>query len=352
MLTPLKEYKNIRKIHSLLDGAENIVALTHTSPDGDAIGSTTAFREVMSRLGKTVNIVIPDMMLMSLRSIPGAKDVIDATKYPDFAEKLIAEADLIVCLDFNDLKRIGKIAPKVEAAKAPKVLIDHHLYPGDFAEVKISRPEISSTCLLLFKVLCALELFDYIDKDAATSILTGMMTDTGNFSYNCADPEIYDVVAELVRKGADKERIYREQFETHSLNCIRLNSYALLKKLEVWEEYGAALITLTRKELNSYHYSKGDTEGLVNRPLAIPGVVYSAFLREEEGYVKVSMRSTGDFPVNELCSNFFNGGGHRNAAGGEYQGTLEDCAGVFRTLLKSVHKKYIASDNSNKKNKK
>lgn len=348
MLAPLRENKAIRKIRDLLDSVDTIVVTTHSAPDGDAIGSTTAFASVMARLGKTVNVIIPDMMPPVLRSVPGAKDVIDATKYPDFAQKLISEAELIVCLDFNDLKRIGKLAEFVTKSQAPKVLIDHHLYPGDFADVKISKPEVSSTCYLLFRVLCALELFAEIDKDCATSLLTGMMTDTGNFSYNCADPQIYNVVAELVGKGADKEKIYRQQFATHSLDSIRLNAYALLEKMELWPEYGAALISLNREELNNFHYVKGDTEGLVNRPLEIPEIQYSAFMREEEGFVKVSMRSLGDFPVNELCSEYFNGGGHLNASGGEFKGTLDECTALFRSLVKDLHSKYL-KDKKNKK---
>lgn len=327
----------------MIDDAERIVTVVHMSPDGDAIGSATAFRSVMARMGKEVRIIIPDMMLASLRSLPGAKEATDATRYPDFARQLIADADLIMCLDFNELSRIGKIGDAVAESKAHKALIDHHLHPADFADVTISRPEMSSTCYLLFKVLCAMEMFDFIDKAAAESILTGMMTDTGNFSYNASDPEIYIVVSELLKKGADKEKIYRRQFETHSYNSMKLNSYAIYNKMEVWEDMGAALIALTRDELNRFHYTKGDTEGLVNRPLAIPGVVYSAFLREEDGYVKVSMRSLGNFPVNELCHEHFGGGGHLNAAGGEFQGTLEEATNLFRSLLKTNKELYLSN---------
>ncbi len=341
MISPLHEDKKIQALRSLLDDAERIVVLTHMGPDGDAIGSSTAFCNVMSRLGKEARVVIPDMMLASLRSVPGAKDVTDATRYPDFAKQLISDADLIVCLDFNALKRINKLGNLVANSTAKKVLIDHHLEPENFADVVISRPDMSSTCYLLFKVLCSLELFDFIDKKAAEGILTGMMTDTGNFSYNCADPELYVVVGELVRKGADKEKIFREQFETHSENSLRLNAYAMLKKMEVWPDMGAALITLSREELNRFHYTKGDTEGLVNRPLAIPGVVYSAFMREEDGYVKVSMRSLGNFPVNEVCSEHFGGGGHLNAAGGELPGSLADAAELFRSLLATNRDLYL-----------
>lgn len=343
MISPLQEDKKIKALRTMIDDAERIVAIVHMSPDGDAIGSATAFQSVMTKIGKDVRIVIPDMMLSSLRSLPGAKEAIDATRYPDFAHQLINDADMIMCLDFNELSRIGKLGDVVAKSSAKKALIDHHLHPSDFADVCISRPEMSSTCYLLFKVLCALEMFDYIEKPAAESLLTGMMTDTGNFSYNAADPDIYIVVSELLKKGADKEKIYRKQFETHSLNSMRLNSYAILNKMDVWEDMGAALITLSREELNTFHYVKGDTEGLVNRPLAIPGVVYSAFLREEDGYVKVSMRSLGNFPVNELCRNHFGGGGHLNAAGGEFEGTLEEAVSLFRSLLQTNKDLYLSN---------
>ena len=344
MISSLHEDRKIRALHQLIVDAERIVAVVHSSPDGDAIGAATAFRAVMEKLGKEVRIVIPNMMLGSLRSIPGAKETIDATKHPEFAAQLIADADLLVCLDFNEPSRTGdKLAEAIVNSKAKKVLIDHHLNPADFTDVAISRPEMSSTCYLLFKVLCSLEMFDYIDKAAAECILTGMMTDTGNFSYNAADPEIYIVISELLKKGADKEKIWRRQFNTHSKDSLELNAYAIYKKMEVWEDMGAALIVLSRDELNRFHYVKGDTEGLVNKPLEIPGVVYSCFLREEEKCIKVSMRSIGSFPVNELCSEHFGGGGHLNAAGGEFYGTLDEAANLFRSLLKTNKDLYLSN---------
>ena len=190
-------------------------------------------------------------------------------------------------------------------------------------------------------MLCRLELFNLIDKDTASCLLAGMMTDTGNFAYNANDPDAYIIEAELVKKGADKVDLYNRLLNTVSENCLRLTSYAMLEKMEIFNDFHAALICLTRDELNRFHYVKGDTEGLVNRPLAVPGIVYSAFLREEDGYVKVSMRSLGDFPVNKLCNEHFGGGGHLNAAGGEFAGTLEECAELFRSLLPENKRKYI-----------
>lgn len=343
MIAPLHEDKKIRKISNLIDEANRIAVVVHMSPDGDAVGSGTAFQQVMTNLGKDAKLIVPDMMSESLSKCPGAKDAVDATRYPEFAHKLLNDADLIVCLDFNEPKRVGNLEKDLVEAPGKKVLIDHHLHPSDFADVIISRPECSSTCFLLFRVLCALEMFDFIDKPTAQSLLTGMMTDTGNFSYNVKDPDIFVVVAELMKKGADKEKIFREIFDTQSLDSMMLNAYSIFNKMEVWEDMGAALITLSRDELNDFHYQKGDTEGLVNQPLAIPKVVYSCFLREEDGYVKVSMRSLGDFPVNEICKEHFNGGGHKNASGGEYHGTLEECAALFRSLLQTNKELYLSN---------
>ncbi len=348
MITHLKEEKEIRQLRELINDSERFVIVCHTAPDGDAIGSSLALYHMLNILGKDAAVVIPDMMPASLRNMPGAQDVTDAIKYPDFAKKLISEADVIFGLDFNELKRIEQLGDLVAQSKAKKVLIDHHLNPSDYADITISHHEMCATAYLLFKVFCALELFNEINKEIAECLLTGMITDTGNFSYNSLDPEIYIVVSELLKKGADKERIYREQFETHSEWSMRLNSHAILNNMEVFEEFGAALITLSREELNHFHYTKGDTEGLVNRPLAIPGVVYSAFMREEDGYVKVSMRSLGSFPVNELCHEHFGGGGHINAAGGEFNGTLEQAASLFRSLLKTNKQLYLGTHKTTK----
>lgn len=345
MIARILDEGKIRRLASLVDDARRIAITTHLSPDGDAMGSSLALARVLGNMGKDVNVIVPDQPLQQLMTLPGAKDVVVGSRYPDFAAGLFAKADLIVCLDFNELKRVDRLAPFVQASKAARVMIDHHLDPSDFADTVISHPEMSSTCVLLFRVLCRLELFNLIDKEAAECILAGMMTDTGNFSYNANDPDVYIIEAELVRKGVDKVELYNRLLNRVSENCLRLTSYALLERMEVFHEYGAALICLSRDELNRYHYVKGDTEGLVNRPLAIPGIVYSAFLREEDNYVKVSMRSVGDFPVNTICNEHFGGGGHLNAAGGEFDGTLDECAGLFRSLLEENKIKYIDKSN-------
>lgn len=331
----------VSKAKSLIERSERIVAVCHTSPDGDAIGSCLAATHVFSAIGKEIRTVIPDQCLANLRTLPGAKEIVDAAKYPDFAAKLIAEADLLLCLDFNEPRRSGRIADAIMASKARKIVIDHHLNPSFEADVVISHPDMPATAYLLFRFFCRLELFNFIDRNASECLLAGMMTDTGNFSYNCSDPELYIVVAELIRKGADKEKLYRTLFNTFSENCMRLNSYAILEKMEIFPDDHAALITLSRDELNRFHYTKGDTEGLVNRPLAVPGVIYSCFMRQEADCIRISMRSVGDFPVNAVCADHFGGGGHLNAAGGEFRGTLAEAAKKFRDILSENKKKYI-----------
>lgn len=328
-------------LRTLIETSDNMVITAHMSPDGDAMGSTLALYHVLKSIGKTVTVVVPDDVTKQLSFLPGFKEVTVYCRNKATATETVRNAGLIFCLDYNDFGRIDQLAPAVEASSAKKVMIDHHLNPSDKCDVTISSPGHSSTCMLLFEVLTCIGLGDKISSEAANCILTGMMTDTGNFSYNANDPDIYPIVGELIKKGADKNKLNKLLFDTFSESHLRINAYAIYKKMKVFKEYGAALITLTRDELNIHHYSRGDTEGLVNRPLAIPGIVYSVFLREEERYIKVSMRSVGDFPCDEICSKYFNGGGHQNAAGGEFPGSMAQAVEVFKSILPTNKKQYI-----------
>lgn len=333
MLSRLVDEKNIKELRGLLETCEKIVITCHIAPDGDAIGSSLGLANVLNAIGKNVKVITPDMPPRNLMFLPGAKDIVVYTKYQEFAEQLLKDADLIFSLDYNDIKRIDRVGDALASSSAAKVMIDHHLFPGDFVDVKISHPEVSSTSMLVFRVLCRLELFPYIDKEAAACIYTGMMTDTGNFSYNSNDPDLYIVISELLRKGIDKDAIYSKVYNSNTPDRLRLNGYAVAQKMKVYEDYNGALITLTRNELNSHHYQKGDTESLVNVPLSVPDILFSFFLREETDYIKVSARSKGEVPVNRICEEYFNGGGHKNAAGGEFYGTMEEAVARFEEIL-------------------
>ncbi len=298
MITRIINEKEIQKLRNLLAQSDKIVITCHLAPDGDAIGSSLGLMHTLNAIGKNAVVVTPDLVPKSLQFLPGVKDTIAFTRHDEYVTKLLAEADLIFCLDYNESYRIDRMEPALLASKAPKVQIDHHLNPGDFADVLISHPESSSTSMLVFRVLCRLELFDRINRQAAECIFTGMMTDTGNFSYNSNEPDLYIVIPLLLGKKIDKDRLYQRACNTFSESSLRLNGYAMSEKMELLPQHRCSLITLDAKELERFKYEKGDTEGLVNKPLAMPEVLWSVYLREDPTHIKISMSTKECFPVN------------------------------------------------------
>ena len=268
----------VRELRRMLNVAQNIVITCHVSPDGDAVGSSLCLLHLLHRMGKEAHVVTPDMIPSSLTFLPGLKDVVVFTRQELMAKHFMENADLIVCLDFNALYRVDRLSTLLKEAKAKKVQIDHHLDPEDFADLTISYPKMSSTCELLFRLIYATGLMKFMSKWSATCLYTGMMTDTGNFTYNSNDPDLYLMIAELLRFGIDKDNIYNMAMNTFSVDRLRLMGYALSEKMELFPEVGGALIELTHEELVKFHYQRGDTESLVNRPLAIPGIYWSIFL--------------------------------------------------------------------------
>ena len=313
------------QLSSMIQKSNRVVVTCHMTPDGDALGASLCMVHVLLSMGMFATVVVPDCPPQNLMFLPGSSHVVVASCRPERAESLLTDADLVVLLDFNDLKRIDRMAPMVEASKAKRVVIDHHLNPSIKADVLISRPDVSSTCALLYQVLESIGLERRISREAAECCCTGMMTDTGNFSYNSNDPQLYRILERLVAKGVDKDAIYTRLFNTNTESRVRLMGYAQSRKMQILPEHQAAVIALSREELDEFGYKRGDTEALVNVPLSIPGITYSIFLREDEpGYVKVSMRSKGNFSVKEICEAHFGGGGHVNASGGEMRAPLEE----------------------------
>lgn len=335
MLSKVIAQANIDHAEKWFERADKIVIVTHVSPDGDAIGSSLGLLHFLESQEKTVNIIVPNAFPNFLRWMPGAKDIIRYDKYAEFADKLINEADVICCLDFNALSRIDNMANAVANSPARKMLVDHHLDPEDFCRIVISHPSISSTSELVFRLICRLGYYEDITKEGAECIYTGMMTDTGGFTYNSNSPEIYFIISQLLSKGIDKDEIYRKVFNTCSEGRLRLMGYVLYDKMQVFPQFNSALIWLTKAEQGRIQYMKGDTEGFVNIPLTIKNIIFSAFLREdtEKNMIKVSLRSVGDFPCNKVAAEFFNGGGHLNASGGEFYGTMEEAVERYKQAL-------------------
>lgn len=335
-LKPIIEEDLLSGYNKLLSQSHKIAITCHMSPDGDAIGSTLAMSLFLQAQGKETTVLSPDKVPEDMAFLPDFEKIVTYTQIPEEANKIIADADLIICLDYNGLNRIAKMRDSIQNASCPKIMIDHHLYPENFCDVTISYPEMTSACELLFRLLHQTGNEGKIDTQIAECIYTGMMTDTGNFSYNSNKAELYLIVAALVEKGIDKDRIYKLTMRTIAENRLRLTGYAISKKMVLYPECHASLIVLDKRDLGKFNYQAGDTETLANMPLAIPEVNWSTFFRQEKGYIKVSMRSEGDFAVNTLCQSFFNGGGHANAAGGEFHGSLADAIKTYHQVLEFV----------------
>lgn len=319
----------------LLNKSQSVAILTHISPDGDALGSSLAAWHYLRAIGKDpVAVIVPNRFPDFLSWMPGADEVLIYENSKQECDTIIASADLLLCLDFNDTKRVGQVAESVNASQAKKLLIDHHLNPTDIADVVISYPDSPSTAELIFRFICAQGDRELIDLNIAQCIYTGMMTDTGNFSFNSNYIDTYNIIAELVKAGIDKDAIYNLVFNTYSADRMRLMGYCLYKKMRIFPEHHTALITLDRHELYKFNFTSGDAEGLVNLPLQIKDVHYSVLMREDKDKIKISFRSQGDRPVNEYAARYFNGGGHKNAAGGENYETIEQAVKLFEQTFR------------------
>lgn len=347
MISEKLDKERVQRAAELMAVAQRIVILTHMAPDGDAMGSALGMYHYLSasRQQPAVSVVVPNAFPAFYAWMPGADKIRVYENEPEACGGLIAEADLIVCTDFNDPKRIGVVGEKLQQNPCPKIMIDHHPSPTDFAEVTLSYPETPSASEIVYRLLCAIGSWQTeANKETATCIYTGMMTDTGNFSFNSNYPEMYEIVADLVSRGVDKDAVYNAVFNQYSADRVRLMGYALYRKMRIYPDRHVALITLSADELDRYHYKVGDTEGLVNMPLQIADVYYSVFMREERAKpgtphsrIRISFRSQGDRPVNVYAQEVFRGGGHPNASGGELYGTIEQA--VKRFL--ATYKKYL-----------
>jgi len=333
MISKIIAEELITKVNKAIDNVDKIVIVAHIGPDGDAIGSSLALWHYLMTIDKEPVVIVPNPFPSFLSWMPGAECILDYENSKEKSDELIADAELIFTLDFNTASRMGKMADAVLNATADKILVDHHLHPDTYAKIKVSYPEISSTSELIFRLICRMGDFSMINLACAECIYTGMMTDTGGFTYNSNNHEIYAIIAELIKLGVDKDAIYRKVFNTYSEDRLRLMGYCLFHKMKVYPEYKTALITLTLKELSQFNYVNGDSEGFVNIPLSIAGIDFSVFMREDTDKIKISFRSQGTFPSNKVAADLFHGGGHLNASGGESSTTLAVAVKKFEDAL-------------------
>ena len=330
--------QELQALRTHIAQSSRILICAHRGPDGDAVGSSLGWAEYRRQQGKQVDIVMPTPFPDFLRWMPGSQDIRFYARHEAEAEQVIAQADLIFCLDFNGLQRLQEMQAPVAAAQAKRIIIDHHLDPDrSIAAQVVSFPTRCSTSEIVCRLIIELGGWDALPQKAAVCLYTGMMTDTGGFTYNSNDPEIYEVISMLLTKGIDKDKIYRNVFNVYSEDRMRLTGYILYRKLRFYYNRHASIFALTREEMRRFHFIRGDAEGLVNMPLQVKGMRLSISLREdtERDVVRVSLRSVDDFPCNHMAEEFFHGGGHLNASGGELPFPLSEAMLTAERAIKA-----------------
>ncbi len=325
--------KGISPLKKILATKKRIAIVTHWSPDGDAIGSSLGLANFLLKLGHTVNVIVPNEYPPFLHWMHGHKKIIDAQKNKKKATLALKKAELVFCLDFNELKRINFLGVLIDQLTVPKVLIDHHPNPSKFAAYMLHKVEASSTAELIYEFIVSMGGAKLVDKNIANCLYTGIMTDTGSFRFPMTSVKTHRIIAHLMEAGAENSLNHNRIYDDNTENRLRLLGYTLSEKLNVLTEFNTAFFTLSEAEHDRFKYQKGDTEGLVNYALSIRGIVFAAFFAERDGNVKCSFRSKGNFDVNLFARAGFNGGGHKNAAGGMLESSLQDVVKKFKSLL-------------------
>ncbi|TBX68760.1 bifunctional oligoribonuclease/PAP phosphatase NrnA [Flavobacterium silvisoli] len=329
--------EDIIAIQQLLATPKKIAVIPHRSPDGDAMGSTLALYHFLLKLNQQPVVIAPNDFPNFLAWLPGSESVLIYENEKEKCTAVLQESEMIFLLDFNALHRTGEMEHVLSKLTAPMVMIDHHQKPDGFATYTYSDTSFGSTCEMIYNFIGYLGQKDLIDQTIATCIYTGIVTDSGSFRFPSTTGTTHRIVAELIDKGINNSEIHNLLFDNNSYNRLLLMGRAL-QNMKVFPEYKTSYITLTQKELDEFHYEKGDTEGIVNYGLTIKGIHFAAIFIEhkDENIIKISFRSQGNFDVNQFARDHFNGGGHINAAGGKSYENMKETVKKFETLLSQI----------------
>lgn len=305
---------------------QKMVIVSHTNPDGDAVGSSLAWAEVLRGMGHAVTCIVPNKYPYFLDWMQGIDEVvIFKADAEGRAARAISEADIIFCLDFNAISRLENLSATIEAnTSARRVLIDHHLTPDPGFDLAFSFPDASSTCYIVYSVIEALCGTEVITRPMAESLYVGMMTDTGNFAFSFLTPDLFRAVAVLVERGIAIPQIHNNVYNAYSEGRARLFGYAINRKMELIENGTVAYMSLLESEMRRFQFQQGDSEGFVNYALTIKKVKMSAMFLAHRKFIRISLRSRGDVDVNLFARKYFDGGGHKNAAGGKSYLTMPE----------------------------
>ncbi|MDT7829981.1 bifunctional oligoribonuclease/PAP phosphatase NrnA [Pricia sp. S334] len=335
-------FDDIQAVKKLLSEPQKILIVPHKNPDGDAIGSTLALWHYLRNRGQEATVIVPNDYPKFLKWMSGNEYILNFERENTQAKSKIDAATLIFTLDFNHLGRVAQMEEPLRKSTVPFVMIDHHQEPSDYATVMYSDPSMSSTCEMVYNFIEYLGDTQAITPEMASCLYTGIMTDTGSFKYASTTAQTHRVAAQLIEKGAESSEIHHRVFDTNTPGRLHLLGTAL-NNMVILEDYKTAYITLSQEELDAHTYQKGDTEGFVNYGLTLEGIIFAAIFIEnrDEGIIKISFRSVGDFSVNEFARNHFGGGGHNNAAGGKSDRSLQETAAYFKSLLADYSEKLI-----------
>lgn len=333
--------EKIAEFKELISCSNNIVLFVHHNPDGDALGSSLALKSLLDTMNKKSTVISPNELPNTLSFLPAFDTIIVYESNVEAAKSLIQSADLYICCDFNAPSRLLDMHKSINFSSIPTICIDHHPFPDGFARLFFSETSVSSTSELLFHIFDSCGYISQLSLDGADSIFTGIVTDTGGFSHNCSKPALYIAIAKLMEMGVRRDLVYDRIFRSNTIERLKLTGNCLGEKLVHLDEFAAAYFTITPHDKEVYKIKPGDTEGLVNMPLSVKGIVLSAMFTEGEGMVKVSLRSKYDFPANAICQKYFNGGGHTNAAGGRINATLAEAIVIFQNSLNEYQSELI-----------
>jgi phosphoesterase RecJ-like protein len=325
----------ITEIIPLLQKPRTIVIVMHQKPDADAMGSSLGLYHILITMGHQVTVISPTNWADWLGWMPCADKVIDYELNTARSNELLNRAEWIFCLDFNVLHRTRKMTEPIRKAPGIRILIDHHQQPeSEVFAYGISDTSKSSASEMVFDFIESASLGARINQDVAECLYAGVMTDTGSFRFSSASASVHRMAAVLKDTGLDHSKVHENLFDNFLENRLRFIGHALLNRMEVMYEYNTALISIPWKDLVKFQIRTGDTEGLVNYPLTIQGIKFAALIIDRDEEIKCSFRSKGGFDVNQFARNYFEGGGHRNAAGGRSSNTLEETTQRFRALVK------------------
>lgn len=324
-------------LKTLLQTPKNVVIVPHVNPDGDALGSSLGLYHYLIQRGHNVCVIVPNDYPEFLKWIPGTSTIIQFDTHTEIAQQKLDNAELLFTLDFNALHRSGPMQTVLEKNKTPKIMIDHHQQPEDYAAYTYSDVNMCSTSEMIYHFIDQMGDLELMNVAIGTALYTGIMTDTASFRFPKTTSTTHRVVAHFIEVGVNHSNIHNKVYDANRFERLKLLGTAL-SNLRVMNALHTAYITLSQKELDEFGYQKGDTEGLVNYGLSIKGIKFAAIFIEnkDDSIIKISLRSKGNFDVNQLAREHFHGGGHQNAAGGKSLLSLDETIEKFEHLVESL----------------